>query len=147
MAPLTIGLTGGIAAGKSEALKACARLGAATLASDAVVHERLESEQLRRLLVERWGPDVVKDGKAAQVMVQVGPEVKGKSVIYKGLQPGDQVMVEGFQKVRPGAPVQPKPWTQPKPQGAAAAAAPAGADKAPAAAGDKPAATQSSAKG
>ncbi|MBV6303638.1 efflux RND transporter periplasmic adaptor subunit [Candidimonas humi] len=90
---------------------------------------------------------VVKDGKAAQVMVQVGPEVKGKSVIYKGLQPGDQVMVEGFQKVRPGAPVQPKPWTQPKPQGAAAAAAPAGADKAPGAAGDKPAATQSSAKG
>ena len=58
MAPLTIGLTGGIAAGKSEALAAFARLGAATLSSDAVVHELLESEQLQRRLVERWGPEV-----------------------------------------------------------------------------------------
>jgi dephospho-CoA kinase len=58
VAPLTIGLTGGIAAGKSEALAAFERLGAATLSSDAIVHELLESERLRRLLVERWGPEV-----------------------------------------------------------------------------------------
>ena len=58
MAPLTIGLTGGIAAGKSEALKAFGRLGAATLSSDAVVHELLESEPLRARLVERWGEEV-----------------------------------------------------------------------------------------
>jgi dephospho-CoA kinase len=57
--PLKIGLTGGIAAGKSEALKAFERLGAATLSSDAVVHELLESEPLRERLVARWGPDVV----------------------------------------------------------------------------------------
>ena len=63
MAPLKIGLTGGIAAGKSEALKAFARLGAATLSSDAVVHEMLESDELRRVLVERWGPEVAPDGK------------------------------------------------------------------------------------
>lgn len=56
--PLTIGLTGGIAAGKSEALAAFGRLGAATLSSDAVVHELLESEPLRGRLVERWGPEV-----------------------------------------------------------------------------------------
>jgi dephospho-CoA kinase len=62
VAPLKIGLTGGIAAGKSEALKAFARLGAATLSSDAVVHELLESEALRERLAERWGPDVVADG-------------------------------------------------------------------------------------
>lgn len=59
MAPLKIGLTGGIAAGKSEALKAFGRLGAATLSSDAVVHELLEGEPLRGRLVERWGPEVV----------------------------------------------------------------------------------------
>lgn len=63
MAPLTIGLTGGIAAGKSEALAAFERLGAATLSSDAVVHELLESEPLLGRLVERWGPEVVSDGK------------------------------------------------------------------------------------
>ncbi|HET7417992.1 MAG TPA: dephospho-CoA kinase [Solirubrobacterales bacterium] len=62
MAPVKIGLTGGIAAGKSEALKAFARLGVATLSSDAVVHELLESEELRARLVERWGPEVVVDG-------------------------------------------------------------------------------------
>jgi dephospho-CoA kinase len=62
VAPLKIGLTGGIAAGKSEALKAFARLGAATLSSDAVVHELLDSEQLRRQLAERWGPEVIADG-------------------------------------------------------------------------------------
>jgi dephospho-CoA kinase len=58
VAPLTIGLTGGIAAGKSEALAAFARLGAATLSSDAVVHELLNSEPLRGRLIERWGPEV-----------------------------------------------------------------------------------------
>ncbi len=57
--PLKIGLTGGIAAGKSEALAAFGRLGAATLSSDAVVHELLESEPLRARLAERWGPEVV----------------------------------------------------------------------------------------
>ena len=59
MGPLKIGLTGGIAAGKSEALKAFERLGAATLSSDAVVHELLESEVLRERLAARWGPDVI----------------------------------------------------------------------------------------
>ncbi len=61
MAPLKIGLTGGIAAGKSEALRAFARLGVATLSSDAVVHELLEGEPLRGRLVERWGPQVLDD--------------------------------------------------------------------------------------
>ena len=61
--PLTIGLTGGIAAGKSEALAAFSRLGAATLSSDAVVHELLDSEPLLGRLTERWGDDVASDGK------------------------------------------------------------------------------------
>jgi dephospho-CoA kinase len=59
VAPLTIGLTGGIAAGKSEALAAFKRLGAATLSSDAVVHELLETEPLRGRLADRWGPEVL----------------------------------------------------------------------------------------
>ena len=60
--PLTIGLTGGIAAGKSEALAAFGRLGAATLSSDAVVHDLLEGEPLRSELVQRWGPEVAPPG-------------------------------------------------------------------------------------
>jgi dephospho-CoA kinase len=62
VAPLTIGLTGGIAAGKSEALAAFGRLGAVTLSSDAVVHDLLEGEPLRSELVERWGPEVAPEG-------------------------------------------------------------------------------------
>lgn len=61
--PLTIGLTGGIAAGKSEALAALKRLGAATISSDAVVHELLDSEPLSSRLAQRWGEDVVVDGR------------------------------------------------------------------------------------
>ena len=61
--PLTIGLTGGIAAGKSEALSAFRRLGAATISSDAVVHELLEAEPLQRRLVERWGEEVAPAGQ------------------------------------------------------------------------------------
>ncbi|MGC1164527.1 MAG: dephospho-CoA kinase [Solirubrobacterales bacterium] len=63
MAPLTIGLTGGIAAGKSEALAAFSRLGGATLSSDAVAHELLDSEPLIGRLVERWGPEVAPEGR------------------------------------------------------------------------------------
>ncbi len=69
MAPLKIGLTGGIAAGKSEALKAFARLGAATLSSDEVVHELLESSELRERMVERWGSEVAPEGKIERAKI------------------------------------------------------------------------------
>lgn len=57
-----IGLTGGIGAGKSEALKALERLGAATLSTDAVTHELLASDEVRDLLVQQLGPDVAPGG-------------------------------------------------------------------------------------
>ncbi len=62
MPPPFVGLTGGIAAGKSEALAAFARLGAATLSTDAVVHQLLGAPEVRDLLVERWGDQVLADG-------------------------------------------------------------------------------------
>ena len=58
-----VGLTGGIAAGKSEALKALERLGAATLSSDAVVHELLTTGEIRDQLVEKFGDEVAPDGE------------------------------------------------------------------------------------
>jgi dephospho-CoA kinase len=58
-----VGLTGGIAAGKSEALKALERLGAATLSSDAVVHELLDTDEVREQLVRELGPDVSRNGR------------------------------------------------------------------------------------
>jgi dephospho-CoA kinase len=67
--PLTIGLTGGIAAGKSEALSAFERLGAATISSDAVVHELLDSEPLLSRLTDRWGEDVAPEGRVDRTKV------------------------------------------------------------------------------
>jgi dephospho-CoA kinase len=57
-----VGLTGGLGAGKSTALAALRRLGAAVLSTDAVVHELYAGEQLRDAVVERWGPEVAPDG-------------------------------------------------------------------------------------
>jgi dephospho-CoA kinase len=67
--PLTIGLTGGIAAGKSEALAAFERLGAATISSDAVAHELLDSEPLLGRLVERWGEEVAPGGRVDRARI------------------------------------------------------------------------------
>ena len=53
--PPFVGLTGGIGAGKSEALAALERLGAATLSTDAVVHELYEDAEVRAAVMERWG--------------------------------------------------------------------------------------------
>jgi dephospho-CoA kinase len=58
-----VGLTGGIGAGKSEALAAFARLGAATLSTDEVTHELLADPEVRDALIERWGEDVATDGE------------------------------------------------------------------------------------
>ncbi len=61
-APPFVALTGGIGAGKSEALAALARLGAATLSTDAVVHELYADPEVRDAVVARWGPDVAPGG-------------------------------------------------------------------------------------
>jgi dephospho-CoA kinase len=58
-----VGLTGGIGAGKSEALAAFERLGAATLSTDRVAHDLLEDGEVRAALVERWGEGIAPDGE------------------------------------------------------------------------------------
>jgi dephospho-CoA kinase len=57
-----VGLTGGLGAGKSEALRLLGELGAATLSTDAVVHELLGTTELRERVAGRLGPEVVVDG-------------------------------------------------------------------------------------
>lgn len=62
-------MTGGIAAGKSTSLAALERLGAATISSDAVVHELLDSEPLIGRLRERWGEEVAPGGRVDRTKV------------------------------------------------------------------------------
>jgi dephospho-CoA kinase len=57
--PVAVAITGGIGAGKSEALQAFARHGAATVSSDEIVHHLLRREDVRRSVVERMGTGVV----------------------------------------------------------------------------------------
>jgi len=59
---LLVGLTGGMGAGKSTALAALERLGAAVLSTDAVVHELYAGERLRDAVVEHWGEEVAPGG-------------------------------------------------------------------------------------
>jgi dephospho-CoA kinase len=68
-APPLVGLTGGIGAGKSEALAALRRLGAATLSTDAVVHELYADPEVTAAVVGRWGEQVGPGGVVSRPAV------------------------------------------------------------------------------
>ncbi len=109
--PALIGLTGGIAAGKSETLRLLGELGAETLSTDAVVHELLASDQVAALLVERWGERVTHEdghldrGRIAGIVFEdpdeltwlesvLHPRVGDRVAEWKeGLEPGLAVAV------------------------------------------------------
>jgi dephospho-CoA kinase len=58
-APVAVAITGGIGAGKSAALAAFARHGAATVSSDEIVHELLRRDDVKQAIVARFGNGVV----------------------------------------------------------------------------------------
>jgi dephospho-CoA kinase len=57
-----VGLTGGIGAGKSTALAALERAGAAVLSTDAVVHELYSDDDVVSAVVGRFGDAIERDG-------------------------------------------------------------------------------------
>ncbi|MEO5661277.1 MAG: efflux RND transporter periplasmic adaptor subunit [Polaromonas sp.] len=65
------------------------------------------------------------DGKVSPRTIKIGSAKGTQWVVLEGLKTGEQVMVDGFQKLKPDAVVKPVPW-QP------AGASPAGAASAPA---------------
>ena len=71
------------------------------------------------------------DGKLSPRMVKVGAARNNQWIVLEGLKAGEQVMVDGFQKLQmmpPGTPVKAVPWQAPGSAAAApAAAAPAAA--------------------
>jgi len=79
--PSLIGLTGGIAAGKSEALRAFERLGAETISTDEVVRGLLRTPEVRGRLVDRWGDAIAPDGeldraKVAEIVFESPEELR-----------------------------------------------------------------------
>ncbi len=58
--PIAVAITGGIGAGKSEALASFARHGAATVSSDEIVHHLIREEpSVGKALVERFGDRIL----------------------------------------------------------------------------------------
>ena len=79
---MAVAVTGGIGAGKSEALRAFERHGAAVISSDEIVHELLRSdEEVRNALRVRWGEGVfapsgeVDRDRVAQIVFADGGEL------------------------------------------------------------------------
>lgn len=68
------------------------------------------AQALQRTADGKTSVYVVKEGLAQLVPVATGPTIERGIIISQGLVKGDQVIVEGLQKIRPGAPVNPKPW-------------------------------------
>jgi dephospho-CoA kinase len=61
---VAVAITGGIGAGKSEALRAFARHGAAVISSDEIVHDLLRKDAgVRKAIVSRWPQVVGPDGE------------------------------------------------------------------------------------
>jgi dephospho-CoA kinase len=61
--PIAVAITGGIGAGKSTALDAFRRHGAATVSSDEIVHHLLRTDpEVKKALVERLGEEIL-DGE------------------------------------------------------------------------------------
>ena len=72
--PVAVAITGGIGAGKSEALAAFGRHGAATLSADEVVHDLIAHDSdVRAALQARFG--TVDRGQIADVVFQRGEEL------------------------------------------------------------------------
>jgi dephospho-CoA kinase len=57
--PVAVAITGGIGSGKSEALRAFARHGAAVVSSDEIVHHLLRRDEVKQRVVERMGNGIV----------------------------------------------------------------------------------------
>ena len=69
-----------------------------------VINDRaVGTDQSRKFVVV-----VGSDGKAEYRPVQLGPVVDGMRVVRSGLKAGEKIVVNGLQRVRPGAPVTPQ---------------------------------------
>ncbi|CAL8977441.1 Efflux pump periplasmic linker BepF [Rhodoplanes serenus] len=94
------------------------RLGRAKTEPALLVNERaVGTDQDKRFVLV-----VGDDGKATYRTVALGAHVDGLRVVTRGLEAGERIVVNGLQKVRPGATVDPKPvpmetaaWTTPDP--------------------------------
>jgi membrane fusion protein, multidrug efflux system len=82
---------------------------------------------------------VAADGKVSPRNIKIGGSQNGQWVVFEGLSAGEQVMVDGFQKLRPGQPVKPVAWAAPAGPAGTSAVPVARPASAPASAASQPA--------
>ncbi len=80
------------------------RMGGSTLNQALLVPETAIGNDQNKRFVFVAGPD----NKAEYREVALGSTVNGKRVVVSGLKPGDRVILDGLQKLAPGAPVAPQ---------------------------------------
>lgn len=81
------------------------RLGRAEASEAIAISERaIGTDQNKKFVMV-----VGNDNKAAYREIQIGKEVDGLRVVTTGLQPGERIVVNGLQRIRPGAVVEPQP--------------------------------------
>jgi membrane fusion protein, multidrug efflux system len=59
------------------------------------------------------------DGRPTVRVIKLGGTENGSWIVLEGLKPGEQVIVDGFQKIRPGGTVKPVAWNSGAPAAAA----------------------------
>ena len=80
--------------------------------------QRLPALAVRRIGTDQSGNDGGADLAAMDIRpVQVGPRTGSLWIIEQGVKPGERVVVEGLDKVRPGAKVKPEPASPSAPAG------------------------------
>jgi multidrug efflux system membrane fusion protein len=80
------------------------RMGQSKTAPALLVNERaVGTDQNKRFVMV-----VDSDNKAAYREVTLGPSSEGLRVVTSGLQPGERIVVNGLQRIRPGALVAPQ---------------------------------------
>jgi dephospho-CoA kinase len=109
-----VGLTGGMGAGKSTALAALERLGAAVISSDAVVHELYAGDELRAAVIARWGDEVapggIVDRAAVAARAFASPEERAwlEGLLWPMVGARVAAWLEQVRAVPPGAPERPR---------------------------------------
>ena len=78
-------------------------LGSGTYHALLVPDEAIVTDQTRRLVYVAG-----KDGKVATRNIETGPLIEGLRVVKSGLQPRDQVVLDGLARLQPGARVRVK---------------------------------------
>jgi dephospho-CoA kinase len=105
-----VAITGAIGAGKSAALEAFARHGAATISSDEIVHRLLQRDpDVQRELVERFGPEVIGShgadrAKIAQIVFNDADQLEWLEKLLHPRVAGENLAWRAEQENRPDPP-------------------------------------------